>query len=63
MMNEKITENETLTLVCEKINPLTQDGIFRYKGKVIIVKDVKPYFRYNIKITKVLPNYAFGVVV
>ena len=58
-----INEGDTLTLVCEKLNPRTGDGIFKHKNMVIIVRDVKPYFKYKIRITKVLPNMAFGDVI
>lgn len=62
-----INEGTILKLVCQKINPRTLDGIFTYKGLVIIAKDtttctLKPYFEYKLKITKMTRNCAFAEV-
>jgi predicted RNA-binding protein with TRAM domain len=54
---------QTVKLVCEKTNPITGDGIFRYDGIVIITQNVKPMHAYNICIYKITKNCAFGDVV
>jgi predicted RNA-binding protein with TRAM domain len=58
-----LNEGDIIKAVCQKLNLRTGDGIFKYKNFIIIVKDTKVYFEYNIKIIKVLPNMAFGEVI
>lgn len=57
-----VAEGEELTLECVSIGK-EGDGIMRKEGFVIIVPKAKVHETYNIRITKVLPKIAFGVVV
>ena len=63
MKSIPVSLGQEVSLICESLNPRTQDGIFRYKGFVIIVKDTKPFFKYRIRVNKILSNLAFGDII
>lgn len=60
--NLKIQLNDVLPLEIESLGS-KGDGIAKYKGFVVIVKNARKGHSYNVEITKILPTYAFGDVI
>ncbi|NLI62024.1 MAG: TRAM domain-containing protein [Methanosarcinaceae archaeon] len=57
-----VTEGKTYTVKIENIAQ-KGDGIARIEGFVIFVPDTQKDEEVTVKITRVLPKYAFGIVV
>ena len=60
-LDAPVKEGDRFKLVCFGIGK-GGDGLFKYDNFVIIVPNARIAATYNIKVTKVMPKFAFGII-